>query len=159
MKRNILFRWLKVMIISMALGGLGVYGIAVPAIGKSIIRAYPEFSGWYLPWLIFLGLVLLPCFAVLVCGWLLTSEIGNGNPFCQKNASLLQAIAALTACDALFFLAGNILFFLWNMNHSAVVIASFFVMAAGIAVSMVFEILHRLMTSAIKLQEENEFTI
>ena len=49
MKQKNLALWLKLIIIGMAVCGLGVYGYFLPVMGKSLSEAYPEFADRYIP--------------------------------------------------------------------------------------------------------------
>lgn len=54
MNQKNLALWLKLVIIGMAICGLGVYFYLLPVLGDSLSKAYPEFANRYYPWLIFL---------------------------------------------------------------------------------------------------------
>ena len=60
MKQDKLSKWLKFIIIGVGLCGLVVYAFVVPSIGQSFSYDYPEFSGYYLPWIIFISLTSVP---------------------------------------------------------------------------------------------------
>ena len=53
MNQKNLSLWLKLIIIGMAVCGLGVYFYFLPVMGKSLAQAQPEFAGCYYPWPIF----------------------------------------------------------------------------------------------------------
>lgn len=138
---------------------VAVYGFAVPYFGGRLAFLYPEFSGWYFPWLLFLSLTALPCLAILVCGLKIARNIGKDNSFCYQNASLLHSIALLAAGDVLFFFSGNLILLCWNMSHPAIVLASLLILFVGFAISIVFFVLSRLVKQAARLKEENSLTI
>ena len=69
MKSKTFSSLMKISVLIATIGGLFVCIYVIPSFGKSIISAYPEFSGWYWPWLIFAWLVSIPCFILLVYVW------------------------------------------------------------------------------------------
>ena len=151
--------WIKIVLIGFALCGAAILLFAVPAIGKSIISAYPEFSGAYLPWLIFLWIAVIPCYAVLVLGWLIASNIARDNAFSSANAKLLKAIAILAAVDSVYFFIGNIVLLLLNMNHPGIVLLSLIVVFIGAAICVASTALSKLTSRAADIEDENRYTI
>ena len=111
MKRNRLFFWLKVCLIGAALCGLAACGWLLPGVGGTIVAAYPEFSSWFWPWLIFLWCAAVPCFGILACGWRMVSQMARGRVFTRENAALLRWVSRLAAFAGGFLLAGNLVLF------------------------------------------------
>ena len=159
MEQKKLSWWLKGIVIGIGLCGGVVYGYVLPVMGQGLVQDYPEFSGWFWPWLLFLWLTAVPCYMVLLDGWKIASEIGADRSFSTKNARLLKRISILAAGDCAFFFAGNLVFFILNMNHPSVFLASIFVILGGVAVSVAAAVLSHLVYKAAGLQEENELTI
>lgn len=151
--------WIKIILIGFALCGAAILLFAVPEIGRSIISAYPEFSGAYLPWLLFLWTAVVPCYAVLVLGWLIASNIARDNAFSPVNAKLLKAIAILAAIDSVYFLIGNIVLLLLNMNHPGIVLLSLIVVFIGAAICVASTALSKLTFRAADIEDENRYTI
>ena len=131
----------------------------VPAAGEAILYDYPEFSGWYMPWLAFIWLAAIPCFVALALVWKIAQAIRAGQAFTSGVAHLLAVIAKLAAGDALFFLAGNIALFCKGMNHPGVLLLSLLVVCAGIAGAAIASALSHLVERAAELQEESDLTI
>ena len=77
MKQDKLSKWLKFIIIGVGLCGLVVYAFVVPSIGQSFSYDYPEFSGYYLPWIIFISLTSVPVLVALCLCWKIADNIGN----------------------------------------------------------------------------------
>ena len=73
MNQKKLSLWLKAIMIGVGICGLIVYLGILPNIGSYLKDSYPEFSAWHWPWMIFLWLTAVPCYAVLVLGWRSTS--------------------------------------------------------------------------------------
>ena len=56
MTQQNLARWLKCILAVAGLCALAAYAAVLPLEGQRLCAAYPEFSGWFFPWLIFLWL-------------------------------------------------------------------------------------------------------
>ena len=159
MKKSCLEKSLKIILIGCAVCGLAIYFYGFPEIGRQVIAKYPEFHNWFFPWLIFLWITGIPCFAVLVYGWKITATLGNDTIFSHKNASRLRSASYLAAGDAFFLFIGNLILLLCNMNHPGVVIISLGISLVGLAISVVCQGLALLTDNAADLQEQSDFTI
>ncbi len=151
--------WLKGLIIGVALCGLIIYALVIPSVGLSIVGANPEFEFCYLPWLIFISITALPCYAALFFAWKVASNIGRDRAFSMDNAKWIKYIAVLAAADAMFFFAGNVVFLLLNMNHPGIALLSLIVVFAGIAIAVAAAALSYLIKRAAALQEQSDWTI
>ncbi|MCI8360291.1 MAG: DUF2975 domain-containing protein [Clostridiales bacterium] len=158
MKQSHLALWLKGILGGTGVCGAAVYAYLLPFWGQEL-AAGGALSGSYWPWLIFLWLTALPCYAVLVYGWKIAGEIERDNSFCYKNARRLQRVAALAAGDTVFFFAGNLLLLALGRSHPGVAFLSCLVVFAGIAVSVAATVTSHLVYKAAALREENELTI
>lgn len=154
-----LSKWLKAIIIGTAICGAIIYFYVFPFWGQDILVSHPEFTSWFWPWLIFLWLTSVPCYAVLVCGWKISAEIGKDNSFSVKNANLLKLVSTLAAGDSAFLLIGNIVLLLLSKNHPGILFLSLLIVFAGIAVTVASASLSHLVMKAAKIREENELTI
>lgn len=159
MKLKTLSVWMKAILLGFAVCGVIILGIAVPSIGKSIVKAYPEFAGAYLPWMVFLWIAAVPCYIVLALGWQIASNIARDNAFSSANAKLLKAIAILSAVDAVYFFVGNIVLWLLNMNHPGFVLMSLVVVFLGAAICVASSALSHLTSRAADIEDENRLTI
>ena len=159
MEQKYLAKWLKIIIVGVAICGLIFYGAIIPTLGNDAIDQYPEFSGWFRPWLIFLWTTGVPCFIVLVFGWRVASNIGKDCSFSDDNAKLLKWISWLASGDSAFFFAGNIVMLFLNMNHPGVILASIMIDFAGVAVAVASAVLSHLVQKAAVLQEQSDLTI
>lgn len=159
MTQNALSKWLKVIIICMALLGLAVYIFALPMIGQSITDANPEFSYCYYPWLILLWITGIPCFAVLVFGWKIARNIGLDRSFTHENGKYLKLIAFLAAGDSAFLFVMNTVYIFLNMNHPGVFLMWLVVEFVGVAISVVCAALSHLVNKAAELQLQSDLTI
>ena len=159
MSQSTLYRWLKGIILLVGACGLAAYCWLLPQIARWILADAPEFQYCFIPWMVFMGLSALPCFAVLILSWRIARNIGEDRSFSMQNARLLQGISILAAADAGLFFCGNILFLLLNMNHPGIVLAALGVVFFGIAVSVCTAGLSHLVQKAAVLQEQSDLTV
>ncbi len=159
MTQNSLSKWLKMVILGAAVCGLALCVWAIPGFGKAVVQANPEFSYCYVPWLVLLWLVSLPCFVALVLAWKVAENIGKDRPFLPDNGRFLKWISRLAAADAVFFFFMNILYLFLNMNHPGIVLGSLLIAFAGTAVSVVCAVLAQMVEKAAVLQEQSDWTI
>ena len=159
MEQKALSKWLKIIIIGVGICGLVGYFLVIPSFGQSLARQYPEFSGRYLPWLIFIWVTAIPCYIALFFGWKIAANIGGDRSFSVENANLLKWISWLAAGDSIYFFAGNVALLLLGMSHPGVVLASLLVVFAGVAITVAAAALSHLVRKAAALQEESDLTI
>ena len=159
MEQKTLSKWLKLILLGMGICGLAVYLVVVPSFGDSLRSQYPEFAGRYWPWLIFIWVSGIPCYAVLVLGWRIAANIGRDASFSLENARFLRSIAVLAALDAAYVFLGNLAMLFLDMSHPGVVLLSLLVVFAGAAVAVAAAALSHLVRKAALLQEENDLTI
>ena len=159
MDQSQLSRSLKAIITGAGICGLVIYFVALPVCGDALLADHPEFSAWRWPWQIFLWLTGLPCYAVLVNGWRIASNIGRDKSFSIENARLLKAVAWLAAGDTLFLFAGNIVLLLLGMNHPTALLLSLIICFVGIAITVAAVCLSHLVRKAAELQEQSDLTI
>lgn len=151
--------WLKIILVGVGICGLVVYFVVFPSYGESLVNDYPEFANRFWPWLIFLWISGIPCYAVLLFGWKIATNIGRDQSFSNVNAKYLKWIAWLAAGDGIFFFVGNIIFLFTNLSHPGVALFSLLVVFAGVAVAVASAVLSHLVQKAAVLQEQSDFTI
>lgn len=159
MKQRNLSKWLKIVIVGVGLCGLVVCIHLLPFYGQSIATSNPEFSYCYWPWLIFLWVCAVPCYAALFCSWKIVSEIGKDNSFSVKNALYLKTISVLAASDTGFFFIGNFVLLFLNMNHPGVILLSLLIEFAGVCITVASAALSHLVLDAAQIKEENDLTV
>ena len=159
MNQKKLSLWLKAIIIGVGICGLVIYLGILPNLGDALHGQYPEFAAWHWPWLIFLWITAIPCYAILVLAWKIASNIGNDCSFSADNANLLQYIAWLIAGDILFFFLGNAVFFFLSMNHPGMLLGSLVIDFLGVSVSVGCAALSHLVQKAAEMKAENDLTI
>lgn len=159
MEQKTLSKWLKCIILGLGICGLIIYTVVIPTLGKDLIERYTEFKGWYTPWLIFLWITGVPCFIALFLGWRVSKNIGLDKSFSNENAVIFKWISVLAAGDSFLFFIGNIIFLLLDMNYPSILIISFIIVFAGIAVAIAAAVLSHLIKKAAALQEQSDWTI
>ncbi len=159
MEQQRLVRWLKLLVILAAVCGLFLCAVVLPLVGKDLAEAYPEYAYCFLPWLIFLWILAVPCFIALFLAWKIFTNIEKDHSFCMENASYLQRISYLAAGDAVVLAVGNILFLLMNMSHPSVLLVSLLIVFVAIAISVAAAVLSHLVRKAALLQEQSDLTI
>ena len=159
MNQHRLSSWLKGIVAGIAVCGLIVYFAVLPNVGASLRAGFPEFSAWHWPWMIFLWITAVPCYAALVLCWKIAANIGNDRSFSEENARLLQAVARLAAGDTVFFFLGNVVLFFLSMNHPGILLLSLLICFAGVAVTVAAVCLSHLVSKAADLQQQSDLTI
>ncbi|SFH87221.1 Protein of unknown function [Pseudobutyrivibrio sp. OR37] len=159
MELKALEKWLKVILIGVAICGLVLYFVLFPALGESIVYNNPEFSYCYWPWLIFLWVSGIPCYAVLVIGWMIATNIGNNKSFSLANVEHFKRISWVAAGDTAYFFIGNVVLLFLNMSHPGITLCSLMVVFIGVSITVASAVLSRLVKNAAELQEESDLTI
>lgn len=159
MTQKSLSKWLKGIIVGIAICGIIIYGGLLPMFGRDLVEANPEFSYCYYPWLAVLWITAIPCYLVLYNGWKITVEIASDNSFSKENARYLKRICMLALVDSVYFFIANLVLFFLNMNHPGILLASLFVDFAGVVVAVTAATLSHLVLKAAEIQQENKLTI
>ena len=136
MTQQSLSKWLKGIIIGIAVCGIIIYGGLLPMFGRDLAVENPEFAHWYYPWLAVLWVSAIPCYFVLFNGWKIATEIARDNSFSMENAHCLKRICMLALADSAYFFIANLVMLLLNMNHPSILLASLFVDFAGVVVAV-----------------------
>ena len=159
MNQKKLSLWLKAIMIGVGICGLIVYLGILPNIGSYLKDSYPEFSAWHWPWMIFLWLTAVPCYAVLVLGWKIADNIRRDRSFSYENAEYLKWVSYLSMADAVFVFLANIIFLLLDMSAAAVMLVICIIVFIGISISICAAALSHLVAKAAEIQEENDLTV
>ncbi len=147
---------LKVIIFILGLLGLGVYGVVIPWSLEAFVETYPEFSYFYIPWLVFLIISAVPLYFILGLGMSVSSEISKGNSFTIKNVKNLRGVALCLVIEAVYFFLGNIIFWLNTLNFLGVVLAATVLCIFIVCIAAAVNILAHLVNKAVEIREENE---
>ena len=159
MEQHILVRWLKILVIFMVICGVALCAGVLPLAGKELAMKYPEFAYCYYPWLVFLWIMALPCFAALRLAWKIFVNIEKDHSFCMENADYLKKISFLAGADAGILFLGNVLFLLLSMSHPGILLGALLVVIVGVGVSVAAAVLSHLVRKAAVLQEQSDLTI
>ena len=159
MEQKSLSKWLKAILIGVGLCVLVVYAVILPSYGVSLRTEYPEFSGRFWPWLIFLWVTAVPICAALILGWKISTRIGEDRSFTVENARYLKWISWLAAGDSVYFFLGNVVLLFANMSHPGVTLLSLIVVFVGLCVTVAAAVLSHLVKKAAALQEQSDLTI
>lgn len=159
MTQKSLSLWMKLIIILFAVCGVAVFGIIVPFIGSDFAESYPEFSYCFVPWLLFVDLMAVPCYCVLGFAWKIAKSISVERAFSIQNSKRLKNVSILALITSFYFFVGNIVFLLLGMNHFAILILSCICVFIGVSISVASAVLSYLVNKASDLQEQSDLTI
>lgn len=159
MKQASLSHWLKFAIVSLAGLGLLVYGLVLPLSGLSIAGNNPEMAYRFWPWLILFWLTAIPCYAALVLGWKIASDIGQDRSFSDANARRMKWISNLALGDVLLFFLGNLVLFFLSMSHPGVFLLSLLPDMLGVAIAVCAAALSHLIYKSARLQQDADLTV
>ena len=159
MEQKTLSKWLRIIIVGAGIFGLIVYFVIIPSYGVSMRTLYPEFSDRFWPWLIFIWLTAVPCYAALVFGWKIALNIRKDRSFSKENAQYLKWISVLAAIDSAYFFVGNIVLLFSNMSHPGITLFSLLIVFVGVAISVASAVVSHLVQKAAALQEQSDLTI
>lgn len=159
MKRDTISKLLKIMILGMGIGGFAIFLLVFPTVSKELVSSYPEFSNYYLPWLIFIWLTAIPCYIVLGLMWKFATSVRQGTIFTFINGKRMKKIFFWTVSDTTFFLLGNIFLFLLNRSHPSIFILSMGIIFIGYSIAVISVAFAEFLNGAAALQEENALTI
>lgn len=159
MTQKSLSKRMKLIIVLLGLCGAALFGAAVPIIGCDLANSYPEYSYCFLPWLIFILLMAVPCYAVLVIAWKIAVSISDDNSFTELNSKRLKTVSMLALVTSIYLFTGATVFLFLSMCHFSMFLAACLVSFVGIAISVASAVLSYLVKKAADLQEQSDLTI
>ncbi|WP_310602740.1 DUF2975 domain-containing protein [Anaerosporobacter sp.] len=159
MNQQNLSKWLKCITVLVTCILTFLLFFLIPSYGRNIVCMNPEFSGWYMPWLLFIWLLGVPCYIVLLIFWGICNEIRKDNSFSMKNAKALAMISKLAMADSFLCFLGMVAFSVVQIMHFSVFIIGIMVVIIGIAIAVIAAALGHLVQKASKMKEENDLTI
>lgn len=159
MTQKVLSVWMKIIIVLFAVCGVAIFFVAVPIIGNDFSQSYPEYSYCFIPWLVFIDLMAIPCYIVLGYAWKIAQSISNEKAFTTKNSLRLKRVSILALVTSLYFFIGNMTFLLLSMNHPTIFILSCICIFIGVSISVASAVLSYLVNKASELQEQSDLTI
>lgn len=159
MSSKTLCNLVRAAVIAVAVCMITACGYILPSWGTEIARSAPELAYCYHPWLIFLWLAVLPCFAILLLIWKVSGAIRKEQVFTIQTASFVKLGAMILLFDIGFFFIGNILFLLLDLSDPWILFLSLFIDIFGVSLAVFAAVLSRYLTKAAQLQEEADCTI
>lgn len=159
MSSKTLCRMVRFATLSAAAVALFLAAYILPSWGAEIADTYPEFAGWFWPWLLFLWAAALPCFAILIFVWKVSTAVRDETVFTLKTAKWIKMSALILFADAGFFFTGNIILSILWMNHPGILLLSTLAVICAVALALLAAVAARYITKAAVLQEESEGTI
>lgn len=158
MKQKSLSNWLKGIILGMAIMGIIIYFKIIPLIISELLTSL-NLLNHYNIWLIIIFISSIPCFLVLMIGWIVATNIGNDNSFSKENAKHLKMVMILSLTDTVYFFFANIILYTYKMSSPLIFTISLIIEFAGICIAIVSACLSHLILKAFLLKEQSDLTI
>lgn len=159
MRQKSLSSWLKAAIVCLAVFGLFVYGGILPFYGQLIALRNPDYAHCFWPWMTLLILTAIPCYAALVFGWQIATDIGRDKSFSDANARRMKWISNLAFGDVVVFFFGNTLLLFLNMSHPGIFLVALLPDMVGIAVAVCAAGLSHLIYKSARMQDDADLTV
>jgi len=131
----------------------------LPAVGTQVRSANPGLADAYWPWLGFLWATCLPCLAILVLFWKVSTNIRVEKVFSLATAHWVKAAALLLFAAVGWFFVGNVVLLLAGLSHPAVALLSLFIDVLALAIAVLLAVLSRYLTTGSALQAEVDATV
>lgn len=159
MEQRKMVKWLKFLVIFVAICGLILCTVVIPVVGRELSGVSPELGRYFKPWVTFVWMLAIPCFAALIHAWMIFSNIEKNKAFSMENAKHMEKISYLAGADTIALISGNIVLLILNMNHPSVFLVFLMIGIIGIGISVAAAVLSHLIQKAANLQDENDLTI
>ncbi len=156
---------LKMVVIVLAVFLTAALGFFLPPLAHEAYLFYADLNEgaarvlgyWVVPAVI--GLSAIPCYAALVLGWKIFTQIGLNNSFCAENARRLRTISRLALTDTVVYLLLSLLLCAMGIAHPSIVLILAAVILFGAAATVVCAALSHLTKKAADLKADNDLTI
>ena len=159
MKQKTLSRKLTLMGIAVTVMAAALFFIVFPIYGSKIAADYPEFSGAYVPVLIYLWVMAIPVAAAIIEYFRICREIGRDNSFSEATAKSLEKISLYTIADTVLLFAGAMILLFIRLMPLALLISSIVICVLGFGMSVIAAALSHLVLKAKTIKDENDLTI
>ena len=159
MEQRKMVKWLKFLVIFVAICGLIMCAVVIPVVGRELSGMSPELGRYFKPWVIFVWVLAIPCFAALIHAWMIFNNIEKDKAFSMENAKHMEKISYLAGADTIALISGNIVLLILNINHPSVFLVFLMIGIIGIGISVAAAVLSHLIQKATNLQDENDLTI
>lgn len=159
MRSDALAKWLKAIIIGVGICGLLTYMVILPRFGLYLVEQNSMLRKNLSPWMILIWISAVPCYAVLLLGWKISTNIGKDESFSENNAMYLKWIAYLALGDSVFLFVAHVFFLVLDMSAAVVMLVITVIVFIGVAISIGAAALSHLVMKAAEIKEENDLTI
>lgn len=156
MNQKSLSKRLKIIIVGVALCALVFYCAVLPYLCQKLLGAK---GISFIIEMVYACISGIPCFIAMFFAFKISSNIGNNHSFTKENAKLLTKISNLAAIDTLYVFIGALLLLFLVSADPMVILLSFVVIFAGLAVSVAAAALSHLVLKAAELQDQSDLTI
>ncbi|MEA5015799.1 MAG: DUF2975 domain-containing protein [Candidatus Limiplasma sp.] len=146
-------------VIMMALCGLLLCGFLLPLNGYTTLRDHPQDAHFVWSWLGLLWGVSLPCFAVLVYAWKVSTAIKADQVFTTQTAKWIKSAALMLFAAVGLLAVGNVVLALLGLSGPPAIVPSFFIIIFGSALAAFAAVLSRYVAKAAVLREDSEGTV
>ncbi len=161
MSHSYIAKVLKIMVVIMALLGLGMYGYVIPAIGNHL------YENGTLPaqqlvslWTLLYDTTAIPCYFVLIKVWMVAKNFEMDKIFYKENVKHFNHIYTATLFDIVYFAVLGIGFYIGNFDRDIyMVIIKCIICFIGFAFGFVVKVIGAMIEKAAELKEENDLTI
>lgn len=158
MSKKYLVQTTRSIILLLAVLGLAFFGAAVPVGGSQLLENAPELGYCYLPWIVFIEMMVVPCYAVLVRTWEIITSLLYDRMFTAANARNFQRISIITFTTTVYFFFGNTALFFLNMSHPLIYLISFAFIGIGVGVALAAAILSYRAGQISNIQEQSKLS-
>lgn len=136
-----------------------LFFVVFPVYGSKIASDYPEFSGAYVPVLIYTLVMSLPVWAAIYEYFRICREINRDNSFSDQTAKSLEKISVYAIADTILLFAGALILLFVNLMPLALLISSIVICVLGFGISVISAALSHLVLKAKNIKDENDLTI
>ena len=159
MKQKKLAKNLTAMGIVVTVMAAALFFVVFPVYGSKIAADYPEFSGAYVPVLIYTLVMSLPVWAAIYEYFRICREINRDNSFSDQTAKSLEKISVYAIADTILLFAGALILLFVNLMPLALLISSIVICVLGFGISVISAALSHLVLKAKNIKDENDLTI
>lgn len=156
MNQRSLSKRLKITIVGIAICALIFYIAVLPYLCRTLLNAK---GTAFIVEVVYACISGIPCFIAMFLAYRISINIGENRSFTKENAQLLIKISNLAAIDTLYVFIGALLLLFLVEADPMVILLSFVVIFAGLAVSVAAAALSHLVLKAADLQDESDLTI
>ncbi len=153
MSHKELERWLKILLIVLAVCGLIFFGYIIPVMKR---EHFADMLGGHTLWIVLYILTAIPCYLVLIEGWGIANRIGDNNSFCKENTAALKNISTLAMIDTVYFFCVKVAMLVCGLTRTDIIFMAMIIIFIGVAIWGAAAILSHLVEKATAIKEENE---